>query len=391
VQRLDDDSWELCLDISTNGASLAERNVSLPKSALAYERAYQADRAAAAGGLPVVLVLMMRPPAECYANAANETPIPPALLELQRGASTHSLILAPMHAERVQGLLLERADMALTMGGGVWNPDPNAAGASGGGGGGEKPKRGPSRRRSVVAGGALRNVASESGTAPIKREIVAFATAHAHGNMQRGIDLLETMRLRPSKVPALEITPGASARAILTAARETDVSKLPFPIPMYGTLGSRLDCATVCGQIVLKVASMLGGQFKLSQLRAAWPLPRLQPSLEREIMGLVDLDLLKCIRLKPEPEFAFIDVWDKLTVERRLTSKQVHSSFLLFASDSFFLLIIFLCLFPFFSLLFLFLLHFRESSARTSIAKRRGRSSSTRKRCGGRCTRRLRA
>ena len=83
AQRLDDDSWELCLDISTNGASLAERNVSLPKSALAYERAYQADRAAAAGGLPVVLVLMMRSPAECYANAANEMPIPPALLELQ--------------------------------------------------------------------------------------------------------------------------------------------------------------------------------------------------------------------------------------------------------------------------------------------------------------------
>lgn len=237
-----------------------------------------------------------------------------------------------MHAERVQGLLLERAGMALKMGGDVWNPDPNAVGASAsasaastsrsGGGGSKKATRGPSRRRSVVPGGTRQIIVSGSGAEPIKREIVAFATAHAHGNMQRGIDLLETMRLRPSKVPTLEITPGASARAILTAARETDVSKLPFPIPMYGTLGSRLDCATVCGQIILKVASMLGGEFKLSQLRAAWPLPRLQPSLEREIMGLVDLDLLKCIRLKPEPEFAFIDVWDKLTVERRLTSKQ---------------------------------------------------------------------
>ena len=317
---LDPSSWDLCLDIATDGASLLEGSVRMPIAALSYERAYHADlpegtaAATVTSKLPVVLVLMTRPSSYCFGNAANSTPVPQACVELNRMATTHRLILAPMHTDTVRDLLVKHAATPLHMGGSVWNPDPNVSSSP-------VASKGSVRRRSILkVGGAPADAAAAADAN--SQAIVALATSHSQGNMQRGINLLETMRLRPDKVPTLEITAAMSPKAVLALAREVKASALPFPIPMYGTLGSRLDCATVCGQIIMKVGSMLGGQFKLRQLRDAWPLPRLIPSLERELVGLSELNLLTCVRLKPEPEYAFIDVWEKLTVQRRLTSKQ---------------------------------------------------------------------
>jgi class 3 adenylate cyclase/tetratricopeptide (TPR) repeat protein len=131
----------------------------------------------------------------------------------------------------------------------------------------------------------------------VSQELLSFVLTRAGGNPFYGEELASALR----DAGSITETRGAD----LTPAESLAATKVPYPASLENAIVARVDALRADAQLLLKVASAIGGPFTADALQGLYPGALSPQEIQERLDQLVDREILRVARNRSPPQYRF--------------------------------------------------------------------------------------